>query len=325
MMKNPQSIWLTINPADTQDPIVQVLSGRDIDLGQFDALDEPPSSIAVASNPFASAAFFHLIVTAVLQCLLGICGYDNGKPIQREKGIFGNIDTYIGTVEAQGRGTLHLHMVLCLKGSVPSSQMKVLLLSEQFWNQVKEFICANVKVDLSGYVGAQVLTILKRKNVAFSHPIDPHAEHYEQRQRENEIGIARTVQVHQCGSACMKVTKSRLVCKCQAPFLLSDSDWVNEDGQCRLKRTYGYFNNWCPAILQSVCANHDIKLVLNGTVTKDLAWYITNYSTKKRVNSSNTSALLANTLAFHQRDEGRIQDLNAINKRLIQRCANTLS
>jgi hypothetical protein len=72
MMKNPPSIWLTINPADTQDPIAQVLTGRDIDLDCFDALDEPPSSIAIASDPFVSAAFFHLIVSAVLQCLLGI-------------------------------------------------------------------------------------------------------------------------------------------------------------------------------------------------------------------------------------------------------------
>jgi hypothetical protein len=165
MMKNPPSIWLTINPADTRDPIAQVLSGRDIDLDQFDGLDEPPSSIAVASDPFASAAFFHLIVTTVLQCLLGIHGYDNGKPIQREKGIFGNIDAYIGTVEAQGRGTLHLHMVLWLKGSVPSSQMKELLLSEQFRNQIKEFIWANVKADLSGYVGVQVLTIPKNEKM----------------------------------------------------------------------------------------------------------------------------------------------------------------
>lgn len=327
VMKNPPSVWLTINPADSQDPIAQVLTGRDIDLDHFDTRDQYASSNAVASDPFASAAFFHLIVPAVLQCLFGIRGYESGRHIQREKGILGVIDGYVGTVEAQGRGSLHLHMVLWLKGSVTSSQMKEHLLSEQFRNRVKQFIGANIKADLPGYVGAQVLAIPKQTNVAFSRPIDPWTANYEKRRRECEKGMARTVQVHQCGPACMKVTKCRLACKRGAPFVLSETDWVKEDGQCGPKRTYGYFNNWCPPILQCIRANHDIKLISNGTDTKDIAWYITKYIGKNRKQSSNTSALLANTFAFHQRDEGlaRNHDLCAINKKLIQRCANTLS
>jgi hypothetical protein len=206
-----------------------------------------------------------------------------------------------------------------------SSHMKELLLSEQFRNTVKMFISANVKADVAGHIGSQVLSIPKQKNVAFSRPLDLQHEHYDQRSEAVEACIARTVQVHQCGSACMKVTKTQLACKRRAPFVLSDVDWVNQDGQCGPKRTYGYFNNWCPPILQCLRANHDIKLISNGTETKDIAWYITNYVAKKQRRSSNTSALLAKTLAFDQRDEGQSRDLKALNKRLIQRCANTLS
>ena len=39
MMRGPPSIWLTINPADTQDPIAQVLCRQDIDLDHFVKLD----------------------------------------------------------------------------------------------------------------------------------------------------------------------------------------------------------------------------------------------------------------------------------------------
>ena len=74
MMKGPPSIWLTINLADTQDPIVQVLSGQDIDLNHFVKLDDRPSDVAIASDPYASASFFHLMVNAILECLLGIQG-----------------------------------------------------------------------------------------------------------------------------------------------------------------------------------------------------------------------------------------------------------
>ncbi|KAF8258486.1 hypothetical protein EI94DRAFT_1621851, partial [Lactarius quietus] len=104
MMKNPPSIWLTINPADTQDPIAQVLCGQEIDLDHFAKYDERPSEIAITSDPYASASFFHFIINAILQELLGIKGSKCGQPIQREKGILGTIEAYIGTVEAQGRG-----------------------------------------------------------------------------------------------------------------------------------------------------------------------------------------------------------------------------
>ncbi|KAF8263081.1 hypothetical protein EI94DRAFT_1807788 [Lactarius quietus] len=102
MMKNPPSIWLTINPADTQDPIAQVLCGQDIDLDHFTKSDDRPCDVAIASDPYASACFFHLMVNAILESLLGIKGSKHGNPIQREKGILGTIKVYIGTVEAQG-------------------------------------------------------------------------------------------------------------------------------------------------------------------------------------------------------------------------------
>ena len=59
--------------------------------------------------------------------------------------------------------------------------------------------------------------------------------------------------------------------------------------------------------------------------TKDLTFYITNYVTKKQQDSSNVSALIAKRLAFHQKQEKYTVDVNLLNKRLIQRCANTLS
>lgn len=101
MMKEPPSIWFTINLADTQDPIVQVLSGQDIDLDHFVKLDHQPSDVAIASDPYALASFFHLIVNTILECLLGIRGYKQSQQIQREKGILGTIEGYIGTVKAQ--------------------------------------------------------------------------------------------------------------------------------------------------------------------------------------------------------------------------------
>ena len=109
------------------------------------------------------------------------------------------------------------------------------------------------------------------------------------------------------------------------PFLLAGNDWIEADGTWGSKQTYKYFNNWCPAILQCLWANHDIKLITNRIETKDIAWHITHYVAKKQRDSLNTSALLAKMFAYHHWSEHWNFDLVTRNKKLIQQCANTLS
>ena len=325
MMKNPPSIWLTINPADTQDPIAQVFCGQEIDLDHFVRDNDRPSDVAVAADPYASASFFHFMINAILEQLLGITAAKGRRPIQREKGILGVIEGYIGSVEAQGRGTLHLHTLLWLHGSVPSEQMKQLLLTDEFRSRVKSFIASNIRADLRHSPGSSILSIPRESCVAFSRPVDPRVTPYEKNRDDAERHIARTTQVHQCGRGCMKLLHGRFVCKRKAPFSLADDDWIDPDGSWGPRRTYGYLNNWCPTILQCLRANHDMKLLTNGMETKDIAWYLSFYLIKKRKPSSNTSALLAKTFAFHESTNTRRHDIVARNKLLLQRCANTLS
>ncbi|KAH9022183.1 hypothetical protein EDB85DRAFT_1871482 [Lactarius pseudohatsudake] len=97
----------------------------------------------------------------------------------------------------------------------------------------------------------------------------------------------------------MKLVNGHFICKRRTPFPLATEDWIDENGNWGPKQIYGYFNNWCPPILQCLHVNHDIKLIMNGTETKHIAWYITHYVAKKQKTSSNISALLAKTLAYH--------------------------
>lgn len=324
-MKNPPSLWLTINPADTQDPIAQVLCGENIDLDHFCSLDHRPNTGAVAADPFASASFFHIIINAVLHHLLKIKGFRSACSLERQQGIFGTVDGFIGTVEAQGRGTFHLHMLLWLKGSVPSSEMKKMLSTDEFRDRVKSFISANIHGDINDMDGPSILSTPRDPNVAFSRPIDPRLPNYDALSRAAEINTARTLQVHQCTHACLKLKKGRWACKRRAPFPLASAPWIDKHGNWGPKRRYGYMNSFCPPLLQAVRCNHDIKLVTNGKETKNMAWYITKYVAKKQNVSTNTSALLAKMYAFHRDKERRTTDLTVLNKKLIQRCANTLT
>ena len=65
-----------------QDPIAQVLCGQEIDLDNFTRMDDRPSDVAIASDPYAAASFFHLMVNAILQQLLGIKGYKHRQLVQ---------------------------------------------------------------------------------------------------------------------------------------------------------------------------------------------------------------------------------------------------
>jgi hypothetical protein len=119
--------------------------------------------------------------------------------------------------------------------------------------------------------------------------------------------------------------KGRIKCKCRAPFEVSTRDYVDEDGRWGPKRTYRYINNWCPPIMQCTRCNQDIKLITNGAETTDISFYITLYVAKRQSKSSNSSALLVKKLAFHKKRERYNSDICRLNKRLLQRCANTLS
>ena len=82
VIKGPPSLWLTINPADTQDPIAQVLCDQEINLDRFDTFDLKPSDTAIANDPYAAASFFHMIINTVLECLIGIKPSSQNKSLE---------------------------------------------------------------------------------------------------------------------------------------------------------------------------------------------------------------------------------------------------
>ncbi|KAJ7446255.1 ATP-dependent DNA helicase PIF1 [Mycena galericulata] len=165
---NPPSIWATINLADT--------TGENIDLDRFVATAGPGRE--------APAEFFHYTIKLLLEeAFVGIVGLVNG---------------YIGTVEAQGRGTLHLHILFWLAGAP----------TEAFREKMLMFI---------KQTDAETITATKKK------PVDPREPNYDLRRHEAEADLARAVQFHDCKlTTCLKVRGGRLVCKRRAPFTFGE-------------------------------------------------------------------------------------------------------
>jgi hypothetical protein len=70
----------------------------------------------VASNLVASARFLHFMISCFIEHVLGV---GSNHP-----GLFEEIAAYYGTIEQQGHLTLHLHLLLWIKGSFSPDEMQ---------------------------------------------------------------------------------------------------------------------------------------------------------------------------------------------------------
>ncbi|KAJ3567966.1 hypothetical protein NP233_g6020 [Leucocoprinus birnbaumii] len=247
-MFGPPSIWLTINPSDIHDPIAQVLAGEDINLNEFNPHVGPTTSqraLNIAKDPLAAAEFFHRVVMAMLEDVFGIAGAKGVSHVKRRKGILGTIQGYVGTVEAQCRGTLHLHCVIWLEGAPSTSEMAAVLQEPAFCERVREFIRAHISADVGDMNAEEFLQLPRRPDISYSRPLDPSNPDFEIQCKERERLLARSVQVHKCSpNTCLRTINGRLMCKRRAPFELSSREWITPDGRWGPKRTCGYVNNY---------------------------------------------------------------------------------
>lgn len=105
------ALFITLNPSNVNNPLVTVMAGLDPD--KWKKMTFHDRAVFLASNPGPAAQFFDFSIKSFIDVVLR-CGDDDG-------GLFGHCKAYYGMVEAQGRGTLHCHMLIWLDGN-PSPQ-----------------------------------------------------------------------------------------------------------------------------------------------------------------------------------------------------------
>lgn len=113
------TLFVTLNPSDVDHPIVRLLAGDNImleDIERGEDLSRWKRSLLAAKNPSACAQFFHIMISAFIRIVLR---HGRDGP-----GVYGNCVAYYGTVEAQGKGTLHCHMLLWLEGHLSPQSLK---------------------------------------------------------------------------------------------------------------------------------------------------------------------------------------------------------
>jgi len=109
------SWYITLSPADNKHPIsLYYADTKEVFTPVLRSKSE--KDCLIADNPVASARFFHFMIQAFIKHVLGV---DAGHP-----GIYGDTSSYYGTVEQQGRLTLHLHMLLWIQGALSPQEIR---------------------------------------------------------------------------------------------------------------------------------------------------------------------------------------------------------
>ena len=118
--KGAPSWFITFSPADNKHPICLYYADKDIHFKHnLRTLSE--RDLLVLSNPVAAARFFDYMVRMVIKHVLGVG--------ELHPGLYGKTSAYYGTVEQQGRLTLHMHMMLWIEGALSPQKIRERLMS----------------------------------------------------------------------------------------------------------------------------------------------------------------------------------------------------
>lgn len=116
------SWYITLSPADNKHPISMYLADTDSTFKPMIRTDDEKLRL-ISENPVAGARFFHFMISAFIEHVLGVREFPR-KGLKRNCGLFGKTSAYYGTVEQQGRLTLHLHMVIWIINSLTPQEIR---------------------------------------------------------------------------------------------------------------------------------------------------------------------------------------------------------
>lgn len=332
MQLGTPSFYITINPADIYSPILKFLAGEEIDLDNILPEAVPKfwdQAVLVAKNPCLTAKFFHLIMEAFFETIIGY----NVKKDVRDTGVLGLPKGYYGCVEAQGRGSLHCHMLIWLEGALNPQEIRERVNDTGF----RDRLCA--------YIDDTIFT-------SVPHPSQPTAENEphpcstrgplmqelqslsdDPRSQDDLHRLVYSCQRHVHTATCYKYGNADNGPQ-QCRFDLDESHHVerttmnNMTGELEFRITDGMVNNFCDTILRAIRCNMDIKFIGSGQSAKAVIYYITDYITKSQLKThvayATLQAAVEKLKQAEQQSEPTTDDFENRARILLVKCANSL-
>ena len=291
------AFFITLNPSDVNHPLVRLFAGDHIRLEMLERgqeLTEWQRRLVVANNPGACAKFFHAIISNFITVVL--------RYGRKDRGLLGKCTAYYGSVEAQGRGTLHCHMLVWLYGHPNPQKMRNLMAaSTDYETDLFAWLESLIKCELLGTTvtvteppGTELPRPRFSETTTYLHPstqLGPRIDEVDETAFPLHFASSVNDLVQQCNwhnhtETCWKYLKrgekrTDANCRMRIDGTTRDSTFTDpETGSILLRRLHPRIANYNDVIIFLLRANMDIKHVGSGEAAKALIYYLTNYITK---------------------------------------------
>ena len=346
--------YITLSPADVKHPICIYYASRQ-ERFQPDLKDYEERLRLICNNPVAGARFFHLVVNIFIKHVLGV----NGK----HRGLYGKIKAYYGTVEQQGRLTLHLHMLLWIMGNLTPQEMKERILDPKsdFQKKIIDWIeSCQIGEFLTGKMEEVINNVRQKeteqgyKDPTETMPIPPpdccKTKHHVSENcakcmewwgtfNETVDDLISKSNIHNCERGRNKdgSRKSNLTyvgckdnkygkCKARFPRHTFDESYIDQEtGSINIKKKEEWINTLTPAVTYLFRCNTDVTCMWSGTALKAVVLYVSDYITKSGLKTHVVFEVIKSIFEKnHDILNGDISDKEKA-RRLINKTVNMLS
>ena len=305
------SWYITFSPADVKHPIcLYFADSNESFTPNLRPYDERIRLIA--ANPVAGARFFHFMVELFIKHVLGV-GSDHS-------GLYGDTSAYYGTVEQQGRLTLHLHLLLWIKNCLSPHEIRKRLLDPDsvFQRRLIEYLeSTHIGEFLTGThseISARVAKESESDNYVDPTQTLPQPPPdnckivcrecykcksqviWDKTYKQVVDDLILKSNVHRCSDtasadkASMRGKQHRYVgcidsktgsCKARFPRQVYQKTEVDPDsGALNMKKLEPMINTVTPALTYLLRCNTDVTSLKSGTAIKAVIMYVTDYITK---------------------------------------------
>ncbi|KAI0708654.1 hypothetical protein C8Q76DRAFT_626943 [Earliella scabrosa] len=274
-----------------------------------------------------------------------LCG--DGTVKEGKPGILGTVKAYYGCVEAQGRGTLHCHMVIWVEGGLNPSMLqdKIKTGGVDFRKRLVEYLDDTISTSVppsledppDQHDGPVQPRSFRQRRTAKPHPssvrglplnADISTAHYARDAREDLIDLVVKNQSHKHSDTCYKYCgDGPRICRfdLDPANVISETTADMDTGELTLRCLDGMVNNFNASILRALRCNMDIQFIGSGYEAKAILYYITDYVTKSPLKTHVAYAALELAVKKLETLPGTPVPAPSVRaKRVLQKCAFAL-
>ena len=347
------SFFITFSPADIKSPICLYYAGEKIDISAINPKipDACQRLRAIAQNPVAGARFFHLMVRLFIKHILR---WQSGTD-----GLFGPTSGFFGSIEAQGRQTLHFHVLLWIMLSLSPQDIRDRALRDDVFQS--ELITWLESVCVSGLPEDPVSALpvsatpssCDTNTAPTAMPLgpvlssssdngpvdstDPTSElplpppssncsdddvhRYMQHVIKTVNKLILQNHIHRCGNHCQRDG----YCKGRFPREKILKSFFDENGALHLRHNEEWINVLTDLIAFLERCNSDTTCLLSGTQVRAVVAYITDYITKQQLRTYTIFEVIRAVYDKNSVTLSAMEDRSAATRLLITKVGNALS